>query len=240
MQINSSHNAKKILFRLRGFLKVRTDSELSKILGVQPSTISTWKKRNSLDYSLLLEICELYKIDLNSVFLENPKEINNSQDYLKTPLITKETIFEYTRGVLGDISNLPHYSIPFVHTTESRLFQITSNNMMPYLEENSYAICEKIEVDSIRDEDIIVVISREKGVYVNLLKKAGADFLLLNTNHNQAHDDKVLKINKEHINEAWKVKGKISYHLKSKEGFPDFNYRLHKLEKAFIDTAKFY
>lgn len=238
MQINSSHNAKKVLFRLRGFLKVRTDSELSKILGVQPSTISTWKKRNSLDYSLLLEICELYKIDLNSVFLEDPKEISSTQDYLKTPLITKETIFEYTRGVLGDISNLPHYSIPFVHTTESRLFQITSNNMMPYLEENSYAICEKIEVDSIRDEDIIVVISRKKGFYVNLLKKAGADFLLLNTN--QAHDDKVLKINKEHINEAWKVKGKVCYHLKNQEGFSNLNYRIHKLEKAFTGTVKLY
>jgi len=39
-------------------LNISTDVELSKLLGIRNSTISTWKSRNTLDYDLIFEKCK--------------------------------------------------------------------------------------------------------------------------------------------------------------------------------------
>lgn len=55
----------KIIKRLREVKNIRTDSELCRVLGISTGTLANWKKRNSLDYDLILSICE--KEDLNYI-----------------------------------------------------------------------------------------------------------------------------------------------------------------------------
>ncbi|TSE08755.1 helix-turn-helix domain-containing protein [Aquimarina algiphila] len=70
-----SQNAILILDRLKELLEIDSDFSLSEYLGVKANTISSWKKRNSLDYSLIIAKCEHESFDLNYVFLNSSKDL---------------------------------------------------------------------------------------------------------------------------------------------------------------------
>jgi hypothetical protein len=57
MQEKYSHNVDFILTRLKSALKIGTDKNIAEFLGVSPQAISTWRKRNSIDYDLLFAKC---------------------------------------------------------------------------------------------------------------------------------------------------------------------------------------
>lgn len=59
--------ANDILKRIKSILGFKTDIELSSFLDVTPQSISQWKKRNSLDYELLINKLP-DDIDLNYIF----------------------------------------------------------------------------------------------------------------------------------------------------------------------------
>lgn len=65
MQKNNEQNVNLILERFKKAKGINTDKELSDLLEVNPSTISVWKKRNSLDYQRLFAKC--HDIDINSL-----------------------------------------------------------------------------------------------------------------------------------------------------------------------------
>ena len=52
-----------IINRLKESLKISSDTELAEKLGVGKSTISNWRKRNTIDYAIIFTLCE--HIDLN-------------------------------------------------------------------------------------------------------------------------------------------------------------------------------
>lgn len=209
MQIRKSHNANDVLNRMKKLLRVKTDLELSKLLDVRPNTLSTWKKRDSLDYSTIIELCKLYKIDLNQVFMEG-KGAKALPDHFRevTPFISRNILHEYIMGGFEDnLEDLPSYHFPFIASEESRVFQIPTNNMFPLIEENSFALCERISISNIRDNNIAVVISKRKGFFLNrMIKKEEGTFLLLNENH-IPHEEDSLEIHINDIDELWLVKG---------------------------------
>ncbi len=49
--------------RLKSALKIKTDTELADYLGVKQSTISMWRKRDSVDIRLIITKCENISID---------------------------------------------------------------------------------------------------------------------------------------------------------------------------------
>lgn len=51
-------NSCDILERVKEYLGVQSDSQLSAVLGVKKSTISNWKTRNSIDFELLFTKCD--------------------------------------------------------------------------------------------------------------------------------------------------------------------------------------
>lgn len=57
MQEKSVHNANIILSRLKLALDLSTDTSLSNFLGIDKSTLSAWKRRNSIDYELIFAKC---------------------------------------------------------------------------------------------------------------------------------------------------------------------------------------
>lgn len=68
MQDDNSQNAIIILDRLKGALKITTDLMLAEVLGVKQPTLSTWKKRNTMDYPLIITFCNNAGLDLNFIF----------------------------------------------------------------------------------------------------------------------------------------------------------------------------
>ncbi len=187
MQENNSQNANFILKKLKKSLKITTDIQLSEILNVKPNTISTWKKRNTIDYKLIISICELYEIDLNQIFSENTK-LTSSSDFSssETPLISKEQQFQYCIDKEDVLEHLPKYHFPFIKTEGSVLFQVSSNNMSPIVEENSFAICEIGDLKTVNDNSLVIIISKSKGFFINkIFKSTSTKDMYMLTNENK-------------------------------------------------------
>ena len=71
MQENNSQIAKNILKKFKKAINIKTDTELAEILNIKSNTISSWKKRNTLDYAKIIEKCIDLNIDLNFLFLNS-------------------------------------------------------------------------------------------------------------------------------------------------------------------------
>lgn len=63
-------DSKQIILRLKKALNITKDSHLADALNVKPNTISTWKKRDTLDYKTIIILCNSINIDLNEIFRE--------------------------------------------------------------------------------------------------------------------------------------------------------------------------
>jgi hypothetical protein len=213
-------------------MKISTDIELSELLNVKPNTISTWKKRNSLDFSAIISICELYEIDLNEIFYSPENFVSRSKTYIsETPLICREVQFQYCIDSKTILESLPKYNFPFIRSENTRVFQVLSNNMFPVIEENSYVICEEATIDSVNDNSVVVIVSKSKGLFVNRIHHShkSRDIVLLSS-ENSFYE--TIKFESDDINEIWLIKGILSYNLTNDNKTKIINDSLQVIDKA--------
>jgi len=235
MQEKNSQNAIKIIERLKKSLKIRTDIELSEFLNIRPNTISTWKKRNSVDFDSIIAICELYELDLNYIFLEKIQTNIQTSD---TALVCREVQFQYAKD--ADESSLleilPKYNFPFTAEKNSRAFQVTSNNMFPVIDENSFVIGERIELADITNNSIVVLVSQEKGFFINRIRisSENKDLFILSS-ENEFYQD--VKIPATEIKEIWNIKGLLSYDINSQNRLKFINDSIDTINK-FMEKEK--
>ena len=105
MQKKKEQNAILVLQKLKKKLKINSDKQLSEFLNVKPNTISTWKKRNSLDYDIIISICELYDINLNEIFYDSGKRItDNDSNSSETPLKISLAVFKLLHRIFDSFS----------------------------------------------------------------------------------------------------------------------------------------
>ncbi|MCF6132061.1 hypothetical protein L1S31_07175 [Flavobacterium sp. WG47] len=213
-------------------MKITTDIELSELLNVKPNTISTWKKRNSLDFESIISICELYEFDLNEIFYTSENHSSKSKNYLtETPLICREVQFQYCIDSKTILENLPKYNFPFIRSENTRVFQVLSNNMFPIIDENSYAICEETSLDHIQDNSLVVIVSKSKGLFVNRIHRShkNKDVFLLSS-ENSFYE--TIKFESGAIDEIWLIKGILSYNVTNDNKTKIINDSLQVIDKA--------
>ncbi|MBB4118831.1 transcriptional regulator with XRE-family HTH domain [Mesonia hippocampi] len=80
-----------VLERLKKEFNLKTDRKLCKLLGVKPNTLSNWKKRNRLDYEVILAICKRNNLDLNYIFYKT-SEKSGSKNYTSFQYSYKENM----------------------------------------------------------------------------------------------------------------------------------------------------
>ncbi|CAA0211327.1 helix-turn-helix domain-containing protein [Tenacibaculum maritimum] len=79
-------NKAQIINEIKSYLKIGTDTEFANFLGVKQPTISTWRKRNTIDYDLIIAKCN--KIDANWLLtgkgsmLKNVEKIGVNQNII--------------------------------------------------------------------------------------------------------------------------------------------------------------
>ncbi len=76
MQEKNSQNANIILERLKALLGLGTDYALADVLRTKANTLSTWKKRNTLDYPAIIALCESRGISLDELFANGDEKGN--------------------------------------------------------------------------------------------------------------------------------------------------------------------
>lgn len=81
-------NVPNILYKIKVFYKLDKDQELANKLEISRGTLASWKSRNSLDLTIILEKCP--ELDLNWLLKDEKIDTNNIKEkeisYLKDEL----------------------------------------------------------------------------------------------------------------------------------------------------------
>ncbi|OYU81844.1 MAG: hypothetical protein CFE23_02915 [Flavobacterium sp. BFFFF1] len=235
MQEDKIIDAESVILRLKQALKIRKDIHLARMLNIRPNTISTWKKRNTLDYPAIIGICQEMELDLNEILLE--KKTTRQNDLSKpvqTKLVSREVQFEYCMGSDELVEKLPRYNFPFIIGSNSRAFQVLSNNMFPIIEENSFVICEETKLSEIPENSLAVIISRKKGLFINRIRRiADKKDVYLLTSENTFFNN--VNMREEDINEIWLIKASLSYNMNVDNKFKFINDSIKVIDRALID-----
>jgi len=69
-----------VLARLKLLMGCKTDAELSRALAISPQTLSSWKVRDSIPYSICIEIARQHACSLDWLLLGEPVHRNAEKD----------------------------------------------------------------------------------------------------------------------------------------------------------------
>ncbi|MEC4116224.1 LexA family transcriptional regulator [Myroides phaeus] len=182
-------NATTVIKKLKKLLEIKTDLELSDILKVKPNTISSWKKRNSLQYEGIIEICKEHRIDLNELFLKE-STIVKSNSFLKkqVKMISLDHQFEYFLDSEKVLKDAPKFVFP---TTEEvdMAFQVASENMYPTLKVSSYVITKKIDIKDIQPWHLYLFVLKGRGLMTYRFKRVLENNHLLFVSDNSSYEN---------------------------------------------------
>ena len=185
-----------ILSRVKEALELTSDIQLAGFFGVNKSTISNWRKRNTIDWSLLFSKCEHISKDwlLDG---KGSKEGRPKAEYPVKPIVNYARI-EEPRGDLQNNSNIPIIDIEaaagigslnndhidvlgYLTLPENGLqrgaryyaIRTRGQSMSPTLFDKDYLIIrylERSEYSDLRDEYVYVVVDSEGKSYVKRIK----------------------------------------------------------------------
>ena len=95
-------NKSLIINEIKSHLNYKTDTELADFLGVKQPTISTWRKRNTIDYELIIAKCN----DIDANWLITGEGEMLASDKLPDPVEEELEIVEKKKPSLPDLFSL--------------------------------------------------------------------------------------------------------------------------------------
>lgn len=88
-----------VLDNLRRVTKTRNNGELAQVLGVSPSTVSTWKKRNTVPYREIVRYCLLNEIEIEfAIFGETANPPKADAAWLENFVVVRRYGVEASAG----------------------------------------------------------------------------------------------------------------------------------------------
>lgn len=209
-------DAKNIIKRLKHYLNIESNEALAEKLGVDKSTISSWKSRNTIKLPLIIKKVE--GIDYNWLI--------NGEKYLPTPnyIDTKDFIKKRDKnltipvilipekakaGYLSDFSTdsvaeLPIFTFKdYKNGHKYRAFEIEGDSMETTLYAQDIILCEKIEhTQYLKPHEIYILHTMDGLLCKRFEKQDDTKFIFQSDNVNNY--SKTI-INSEDIMELWKV-----------------------------------
>jgi len=193
-----------ILDKIKNHLNINTNKVFAEFLGIKPTTLSMWHKRNTFDIELIFKKCEfinanwlltgkepmLKNIDKTNIVNE-PSEIY--QVLKKTnsiPLIPTEAFAGLGGGEVSikesDIQD--HYVVP-EFTNVDFMIRIKGSSMYPKYNSGDVVACKMItDSNFIQWNKVHVISSTIQGTLIKRLKKSTKENHLLAVSDNPSYD----------------------------------------------------
>ncbi|WP_158961091.1 helix-turn-helix domain-containing protein [Myroides fluvii] len=157
--INSS---KEILTRLKILLGVKSAKELASIFNLKPNTISSWKKRNTLCYSKLIQVCNEYGIDLNELFFIDYPNKTIEKNYINIPIIYINDYLEYYLSIEGKYQKLKQIYYP-KQVCFDIVIQLYATIQGEEKSSLVYVFCKKVDFSTVEVGQNFVFLLAKKG-----------------------------------------------------------------------------
>tara|TARA_R110002020_G_scaffold40543_1_gene119789 strand:+ start:1776 stop:2405 length:630 start_codon:yes stop_codon:yes gene_type:complete len=100
-----SQKANNLIARLKFELGIKKDKDLCKLLDIKHNTLSTWKKRDTLDFNKILELCDKHNLDLNYIFFEEEEKKKEEQETIHNNALIVPVVQTKKRNKLNPFFN---------------------------------------------------------------------------------------------------------------------------------------
>ncbi|MGG5506934.1 MULTISPECIES: helix-turn-helix domain-containing protein [unclassified Myroides] len=151
-----------VLTKLKVQLGVKSSKKLAQIFDLKPNTISSWKKRNTLCYAKIIEVCKQHQIDLNELFYSNYPNKAIEKYYANVPIIYIDDYLEYYLSIKTKQQKLKQVYLPKSVSFDIiiQLYTAIEDMEHPQL---IYAFCQKIDLSRIEEQQCYVFFVQNKG-----------------------------------------------------------------------------
>lgn len=151
-----------VLTKLKVLLGVKSSKQLAHIFELKPNTISSWKKRNTLCYAKIIDVCKQHQIDLNELFYANYPNKAIEKHYVNVPIIYIDDYLEYYLSIKTKQQNLKQVYLPKSSGFDIiiQLYTHVKEKEQPQL---IYAFCKKIDHTLIVEQKKYVFFVQNKG-----------------------------------------------------------------------------
>lgn len=202
-----------VIKKLKRMMGIKTDLQLSEILDVKPNTISSWKKRDSLQYEGLIALCKEHKIDLNELFFSDSTAVyNTSYHKRKVKMISIDHHFEYFLDPEKTLATAPSYVFPTTEEVDTA-FQVSVDNMYPTIKMTSYVITKRINLKDLQLWHIYLFILKDKGIVIYRFKRIAEDGTLLLISDNPSFEN--IQVKPGDVREVFCVRGAFLPNMKT-------------------------
>ncbi len=139
-------NVKEIIDRLKMALKLETDTELAKYLGVNQSTVSAWKLRKSINWDLIITKCKDINLDWlltgEGEMMNRPHISVTAQGHAQTQIVGKNNT---VTGSSNSVSTNPSENKRYDPKVEKIIKLLTEGYYSPKLLDEFLKRLEKIK-----------------------------------------------------------------------------------------------
>lgn len=198
-------DSEEIIDKLKSILGYKTDLELADLLSIKPNTLASWKARGKVRYERIIKIAIRLKIDLNEIFLSNPKSIvNGSLVSRMVKMVSSDHLIEYFLDPKKCLAKSPSCYFP----TEEKIdiaFQMAVENMSPTIKVNSYLLCQKIIIKDLKPWHIYLIVIEDRGVLCYRFKRFDESGSLVFISDNSNYDSITVEAKK--VREIYSLKG---------------------------------
>lgn len=155
-------SSSEVLTRLKVLLGVRTAKELAEIFNLKPNTISSWKKRNTMSYAKVIEVCNHFNIDLNELFFSDYQSLTIDKSYRNIPIIYIEDYLEYYLSMHTKQKKLKQIYVP-KQVSFDIVIQLYTTLIGQVSAKLVYAFCKKIQFSEVTPRENYVFLLKNKG-----------------------------------------------------------------------------
>lgn len=195
----------KILKKIKSILGLQKGLELAKVFDVKANTISSWKTRNSIPFTRLIEVCHKYKIDLNDIFYDNYKKQDLYEQSIQVPILYINHHWDYYFKPEFRTVGLPFTSFPR-NIDIDLIIQLSIEDNDFQQTQLIYTFCKKTKTSDLLPSNKYVIMVKDKGfLYTTVL---GVD-TNLNILEISIEGDKITTINMKDVLEVFLCKGTL-------------------------------
>lgn len=180
-------DAKSIIERAKRGLGLTSDIELANLLGINKSTLSNWKSRNTIDYSILFSKCK--HLDLNwlihggedgdfpvtkstgqAVTTDN-YHTHQAENHKIIPLIPYDAFAGYGEFAFQDLPIENYYTINEFNTADF-LIRVKGDSMYPKYNSGDLIACKKVkEVTFWQWHRIYAICTKNQGILIKRVEE---------------------------------------------------------------------
>ncbi len=183
---NKENKTTAILNRLKKHYNIASDTGLAKFLNIAPTTLSSWKSRDSFDYDLVYSKCE--DVDGNWLLTgEGPMLKSESTKPVAVPakvqgegipLIPVSAMAGFFAGEVSILElECERYVVPLFKDAEF-LIQVRGSSMYPKYSAGDVVACKKLSVNNLFFQwNKVYVLDTDQGALIKRVKKSA------NNNH---------------------------------------------------------